>query len=195
MILRDQREIQTEILDKIPLMKDLLNYWVLQKTILIDQVPYSFNTPEGNQRAEIILQNLIILMGNSVIQLILNNFSDQEEMKEKLFDNHYYSSREIAKFRNIISTQYRQNKLLIEPQEIFESQYKLLHLKNNQIEQIVIYYPRQKELESLNIDYTEYKLIPQYTVYQSSPIYVPQPATNPWWDPNCTGTRIWYNNF
>jgi len=148
-ILKDTIEIQQEILNKIPLIKDLFNYWVFQETILIDQVPYSFNTPEGNQRAEIILQNLIIQLGNGVIQLILNHFSEVEAMKEKLYYPRYYSSREMAKFRNIISAQYRKYNLFIEPTQIFESQYQFFYLKENKIEKILIYYPRQKELELL----------------------------------------------
>jgi hypothetical protein len=55
----------------------------------------------------------------------------------------------MAKFRNIISAQYRKNKLLIEPTQIFESQYPLFYFKENKIESILIYYPRQKELELL----------------------------------------------
>lgn len=149
LILKDTIEIQQEILNKIPIIKDLFNYWVFQETILIDQVPYSFNTPEGNQRAEIILQNLIIQLGNGVIQLILNHFSEVEAMKEKLYYPRYYSSREMAKFRNIISAQYRKYKLFIEPTQIFESQHQLFYLKENKIEKILIYYPRQKELELL----------------------------------------------
>ncbi len=149
LILKDTIEIQQEILNKIPLIKDLFNYWVFQETILIDQVPYSFNTPEGNQRAEIILQNLIIQLGNGVIQLILNHFSEVEAMKEKLYYPRYYSSREMAKFRNIISAQYRKYNLFIEPTQIFESQYQFFYLKENKIEKILIYYPRQKELELL----------------------------------------------
>jgi DNA-binding NarL/FixJ family response regulator len=148
-IVKDTLEIQQEILSKIPLVKDLFNYWVFQETILIDQVPYGFHTPEGNQRAEFILQNLIIHLANGVMETILNYFSEGENIKDKLFYSRYYSSREMAKFRNIISAQYRKNKLLIEPTQIFESQYPLFYFKENKIESILIYYPRQKELELL----------------------------------------------
>jgi len=149
LIIQDTFNIQQQLLNKIPLTSDLLNYWILEKSILIDQISYSFNTFEANQRAEIILQNLIILLANSVIQLLLNHFSEQEEIKDKLLINLYYSSREMAKFRNIVSSQYRHHKLLIEPQAIFESKYQFFYFNQCKIQSLFIYYPRQKELEKL----------------------------------------------
>lgn len=62
--------------------------------------------------------------------------------------------------------------------------------KTIQIEQEVIIDELLKELESLNIDYTEYKLIPQYAPF--SPLSIPIGIPNYPWDPYGNGTKIWY---
>lgn len=149
LIIKDTIEMQQEILFPIPLVKTLCHYWIFQDTILIEKTPYSFNTPEGNQRAEMILQNLVINLSNAVVQFILNHFAEEEEIKDKLYKSAYYSSREMAKFRNLLSSQYRKQKLFIEPKLIFESQHQLFYFNNYKIEQILIYFPRQQELENL----------------------------------------------
>ena len=81
--------------------------------------------------------------------LILNNFSENEVIKRILFDQNMLSTREMAKFRNELSWHYRKQKYWQEPLEIFENQYRLLVLQNNQIQQSFVYAPRQEELGQL----------------------------------------------
>jgi DNA-binding NarL/FixJ family response regulator len=141
--------VRQSILQKIPLFETLLGYLVAQKSLEIGGIQYEFGSPTAWEKAEILLQNLIIQVGNSVIQPLLNNLGDREEIKTIFYAEKLLSSREIARFRNDLSWKYRREKYLDEPIAIFESRYWLFVLKNGSIQTISIYAPRREELEKL----------------------------------------------
>jgi DNA-binding NarL/FixJ family response regulator len=145
----DSIAIQEEILEKIPMVVDLLRYFLLDSSLIIDNVPYRSESPEAMARAEILLENLIDRIANAVIQVILNNFSEVEIVKQTLYNDKYLSYREIARFRNDISWQYRQDKYIEEPKNIFESKYRLFILNGGSLKTIFIYASRQEELTRL----------------------------------------------
>ena len=149
LIVSEKDLIKAEILDKIPYIEDLFAYFIDNKTLAIDQVDYRPESPEAQQRAEALLDNLVIQTANAVMALILNNFSENEVIKRTLFDQNMLSTREMAKFRNELSWHYRKQKYWQEPLEIFENQYRLLILQKNQIQQTFVYAPRQGELGQL----------------------------------------------
>lgn len=142
--------IQTSILDKIPLVHQLLCYLLFSKPLVIDNETLSADDVRVMQRAESLLQNLILQISNAVMQPILNYFADVEEIKQKFYDRHLLSTREIEKFRNNLSWKYRLNQYFWEPQAIFESSYNLLYLTDDGIEKITIYAPRRDELVQLS---------------------------------------------
>jgi DNA-binding NarL/FixJ family response regulator len=141
--------VQYAILDKIPLVVELLSHQLFETPLKIDNVSYPARTPEAISRSEIILQNLIIQVSNAVLQPLLNEFADVEEIKQNFYDRHLISSREITRFRNNLSWKYRLTELLSEPQAIFESRYNLFFLSDTGIKQTSIYAPRREELEQL----------------------------------------------
>jgi DNA-binding NarL/FixJ family response regulator len=145
----DSIVIQEEILEPIPMVVDLLGYFLLENSLVIDNVPYRPESPETMARAEILLENLIHKIANAVMQVILNNFSEVEIIKQTLYNDRYLSSREIARFRNDISWQYRQDKYLEEPKNIFESKHRLFILNGGSLKTIYIYASRQDELTRL----------------------------------------------
>lgn len=149
LIFKEIRYINTDILQKIPFQYDIFAYFMYRNKLKIDKIEYEPDTPEAISRAEIILQNLIIKVACAVMAVILNNFFDREDVIEKMFNPDMKSSREIAKFRNDLSWQYRQNKYWEEPKAIFESQYKLFYLEAQKINQIIVNSPRQHELRQL----------------------------------------------
>jgi hypothetical protein len=142
--------IQTNILDKIPLVYQLFSYLLFSKPLVIDNETLSADDVRVMQRAEFLLQNLILQISNAVMQPILNYFADVEEIKQKFYDRHLLSTREIEKFRNNLSWKYRLNQYFWEPQAIFESSYNLLYLTDDGIEKITIYAPRRDELVQLS---------------------------------------------
>lgn len=146
----DARTIEEEILEKIPMITELLGYCLFETHLAIDNVFYRPESPEAITRAEIILQNLIERIVNAIVQVILNNFSEVEIIKQNLYNKNYLSSREIARFRNDISWRYRKERYIEEPKNIFESQYRLFFLNGGSLKTIYIYAPRQDELYQLN---------------------------------------------
>lgn len=141
--------VQSFILDKIPLVIELLSHQLFEAPIIIDNVSYPARTPEALARAELVLQNLIIQVANAAIQPLLNEFSDIETIKQSLYNQQLISSREITRFRNNLSWRYRILQWLEEPKAIFESRYNLFVLSDTGIKQISIYAPRRQELEQL----------------------------------------------
>lgn len=141
--------VQKSILDKIPLVVELLAHQLFEAHLIIDNVSYSARTPEAMVQSEILLQNLVIQVANAVIQPLLNEFADIETIKQSFYDRCLISSREIARFRNNLSWRYRLSQLLIEPKAIFESRYDLLVISDTGIKQTSIYSPRRQELEQL----------------------------------------------
>jgi hypothetical protein len=84
-----------------------------------------------------------------VTVIILNNFSESERVKQKLYRSEFLIARKLAKIRNELSWKYRRKKYWQEPKDIFESQYQLFHYSEGQIKSLAIYSPRQEELNSL----------------------------------------------
>ncbi|MEB3311858.1 MAG: DUF3685 domain-containing protein [Snowella sp.] len=141
--------IQAESLSKIPFTKELLSYFLFAENLVVDEVSYRSESPEAGERAEIYLQNLIIQVANSVMVFILNYFSENEEIKQALYQEKMLSSREIAKFRNDLAWRYQLSKYWLEPENIFESQYSLFYFTLQGIKLTQVYFPRQAELTRL----------------------------------------------
>jgi DNA-binding NarL/FixJ family response regulator len=149
-ILKDADLIQNNILNKIPLVKDLFEHLLFCRPLTIDNLSCPAGALDAMERAEALLQNLLIQVANAIIQPLLNYFSDYEEIKLKFYDRRLLSTREIEKFRNSLSWRYRLDQYVAEPQAIFESSYLLLVLGERGIQKQVIYSPRRDELEKLS---------------------------------------------
>jgi len=148
-MLGDTVIVQDAILDKIPLVVELLAHQLFQTPLMIDNVSYPAQTPEALARLEMIIQNLMIQVANGVIQPLLNEFADIETIKQSFYDRSLISTREITRFRNNLSWRYRRFQLVVEPRAIFESRYDLFVLSDTGIKQTSIYAPRRQELEQL----------------------------------------------
>ncbi len=149
-LLQDTVIVQTAILDKIPLVVDLFSYLLFQTPLVIDNASYPFSSLEATERAEVLLQNLLIQIANGVVQPLLNKIADLEAIKHSFYDRRLISTREIERFRNNLSWKYRLEKYISEPKAIFESRYDLLVLASRGIAKISIYAPRSQELAQLS---------------------------------------------
>lgn len=149
LLLADSAVVQTAILDRIPGVVELLQHFLFQAPLAVDGGTYPPGNPEALQRAELLLENLTLQVANAVMQPLLNRFANVETIKHSFYDQRLLSSRDIERFRNNLSWNYRLNRLYREPKEIFESQYNLLTLTGRSIKQTQIYAPRSVELDSL----------------------------------------------
>lgn len=148
-LLQDIDRIQAEYLENIPLFIDLLNYLVYERPLMIDNRLYAAGTPEAQKRAEMLSQNLIVQLGNGVVNPLLNHFADVVAVKQIFYDQELITSRKIERFRNNLSWRSRQQQWFGEPKAIFESQYSLLVLEGRGIQKVSIYAPRREELDQL----------------------------------------------
>ncbi len=148
-LLRDAETFISTSKEKIPFVIELLAYLSQEKPLIIDNIPYPLAAPESLARAEIILHNLIIQLANGVMELLLNNYPEAETIKYNLYQKRFFSSREIARFRNDLSWRYRQEYYLNQPKAIFESKYRLFYFNGISLKKIFIYGSRQNELDQL----------------------------------------------
>lgn len=149
-ILQDAETVRTEILDQIPLVQEVFSHLLFQTPLTIEQAAYQPETPEATNRTIDILENLIIQVASAVIQPLLNRFSNLEAIKRGFYDRRLLSTREIERFRNDLSWRYRVERYVAEPKAIFESRYRLWIFSDYGIERLVIYSPRNEELETLS---------------------------------------------
>ena len=145
----DAPTVQVDILNKIPLVAELLGYLLFQTPLTIDNATYASESPEAQERAEAILQNLLVQVANAVIQPLLNHFADVEIIKQNFYDRRLISTREIERFRNSLSWRYRLEKYVGDPKAIFESQHPLFVLDSRGIAKVSVYAPRTRELRDL----------------------------------------------
>lgn len=150
LLLQDAVLVQTVILDKIPSVVDLFSYLLFQTPLVIDNASYAAGSPEAMERAEALLQNLLIQLANGVVQPLLNKIPDVEAIKRDFYDRRLISTREIERFRNNLSWKYRLVSYISEPKAIFESRYDLFVLASRGIAKISIYAPRSHELAQLS---------------------------------------------
>ena len=141
--------VEVQILNKIPMVAELFGHWLFQEPMEIEGRTYDATTPQAIARSERLLENLIIQVANSVVQPLLNRLSDTESIKKSLYTSRLMSSREIERFRNDLSWRYRKDRIVDEPQAIFESRYNLFILGVGGIERTSIYAPRRAELDRL----------------------------------------------
>ncbi|WP_353932588.1 DUF3685 domain-containing protein [Okeanomitos corallinicola TIOX110] len=149
-LLNNSTNVETEILNKIPLIEDLFSYLLLQTDLYVDNKLSPAGSETANSQASMILENLIIQVANGVLQPLLNFLADVETIKQTFYDQHLISTREIERFRNNLSWKYRLNNYVNEPQAIFESRYELFVFAPRGIAKISVYSPRNQELAQLS---------------------------------------------
>ncbi|MBE9248255.1 DUF3685 domain-containing protein [Dolichospermum sp. LEGE 00240] len=143
-------DLQTEIINKVPLLFELLSYLLLLTDLCIDNVSYPAGTKESQSQALLILENLLIHIANAVIQPLLNNLADEESIKQNFYNWQMISTREIEKFRNNLSWKYQLYQYITEAQTIFESRYEFFIFSPRGIRKTSIYAPRNQELAQLS---------------------------------------------
>ena len=148
-LLQEQVTVETEILDKIPLVSELFAYLLFQPPLTLDNVVVPPHDPAAIHRATQLLDNLAIHVACAVVQPLLNYFADAEAVKQDFFDRQRLSTREIERFRNDLSWRYRLERYVVEPTDMFSSQYRLFILCEAGIQQQMIYAPRRQELDQL----------------------------------------------
>lgn len=148
-LLKSLEIIEEEILEKIPLVPELLAYLLFQTDLYINNNSYPAGSAEANEHGSIVLENLLIQIGNAAVQPLLNSLGDLEVIKQNYYEPKLFSTREIESFRNNLSWKYRLQNYVGEPKAIFESRYELFVFGPRGLAKISIYAPRGEELNQL----------------------------------------------
>ena len=146
---QDQAVVEAEILNKIPLVTELLDHLLFKAPLLVDNTLSAVGSPEAMLQAEALLSNLVVSIANAVLQPLLNRFATNEAIKQSFYDRSLISTRDIERFRNALSNHYRSRRLFKEPTEIFESQYGLIVFSEAGLQKISVYASRDQELKQL----------------------------------------------
>ncbi|MFN6515432.1 MAG: DUF3685 domain-containing protein [Nostoc sp. CreGUA01] len=149
-LLQNTQIVQTEILNKIPLVIELYSYLLFQTEMYIDNASYPAVSVEAKNQASMILENLLIQVANGVVQPLLNSLADIEIIKQNFYGSRLISTREIERFRNELSWKYRYNNYVNEAQAIFESRYEIFVIAPRGIAKTSVYAPRNQELAKLS---------------------------------------------
>lgn len=149
-LLGDAEVVQATVLDRIPLVVEWLEHLLFQAPLVVENRPYPAGSVPATLQAEAILQNLLVQVANGVIQPLLNHFADVEVIKQTFYDRRLISTRELERFRNALSWNFRLRRYLTEPTDIFESQFRLTVLGDRGLELRAIYAPREQELQALS---------------------------------------------
>ncbi|MCC5617784.1 DUF3685 domain-containing protein [Nostoc sp. CHAB 5836] len=150
LLLQNAEIVQRDILNKIPLVYELYCYLLFQTELNIDNNSYPVVSAEAKTQALMILENLLIQVGNGVVQPLLNSLADVEEIKQNFYGRKLFSTREIERFRNDLSWKYRVRNYIDEPKAVFESRYDLFVIAPRGIANTSVYAPRNQELEKLS---------------------------------------------
>ncbi|BAY11870.1 DUF3685 domain-containing protein [Calothrix sp. NIES-2098] len=150
LLLQSYQIVQTEILNKIPLIIELFSHVLFQTDLQVDNTSYPAGSLEARSQALMILENLLIQVANGVVQPLLNSLADLEAIKQSYYDRRLISTRDIERFRNNLSWKYRLNNYINEPKAIFESRYELFVFAPRGIAKTSIYAPRGQELAQLS---------------------------------------------
>jgi DNA-binding NarL/FixJ family response regulator len=148
-LLQNIQIVQTQILSKIPLILELFAHLLFQIDLQIENNSYPAGSTEAQTKALMILENLLIQVGNGAVQPLLNTLADVEVIKQNYYDRRLVSTREIERFRNNLSWKYRLNNYINDPKAIFESRYDLFVFAPRGIAKTSIYAPRTQELSRL----------------------------------------------
>ncbi|WP_445637054.1 Response regulator containing a CheY-like receiver domain and an HTH DNA-binding domain [Nostoc sp. DSM 114161] len=149
-LLQNTQIVQTEILNKIPLIFELYSYLLFQTEMYIDNASYAAVSIEAKNQAAMILENFLIQVANGVVQPLLNSLADVEIIKQNFYSTRLISTREIERFRNELSWKYRYNNYINEAKAIFESRYEIFVIAPRGIAKTSIYAPRNQELAKLS---------------------------------------------
>jgi len=148
-LLGDAEVVQATVLDRIPLVVEWLEHLLFPAPLVAENRAYAAGSVPATLQAEAILQNLLVQVANGVIQPLLNHFADVEVIKQTFYDRRWISTRELERFRNALSWNFRLHRYLTEPTDIFESQFRLTVLGDRGLELRSIYAPREQELQAL----------------------------------------------
>ena len=107
-----------------------------------------YNNP-SNKFLEALLDNLIVVISDSVMQVIINEFSFIYSVRRTLYKSNFLASRSIERFRNNLSWQTRLNQYVLYPKTLYSNQYNIWVIRSKGIYYRTIYANQSDQLFEL----------------------------------------------
>lgn len=98
---------------------------------------------------EALLDNLIVEITNAVMFIIINEFSFIYDVRKNFYRSNFLSLRNVERFRNNLSWQYRLKDFIKRPADIYNSQQGVWVIRTTGIYYRIIYANRSMELSNL----------------------------------------------
>jgi Protein of unknown function (DUF3685) len=149
-LLLDAPVVNSAILSRVPLFIELVDHLLFHSNLVMDQQVHPVGSSEAILQSETILGNLVLQVANAIVQPLINRFADVDELRRDFLDRRWLSTREIERFRNALSWKYRVQQWVMEPTDIFESQYRLLIFSDVGLQYRTLYAARDPELKTLS---------------------------------------------
>ena len=142
---------QLDILDdELPSIALIIDPILNNKPIQIDGEYISTEDPRCVIQLEMLILNWILRTAEIVGEEIISSCSEWPELRKYFLNKELVSTRELERIRNHINTKNQIQNLFRKPVRLYESKRLYYTVKNNTIEKIIIFEPRDDELKKLD---------------------------------------------
>ena len=142
---------QLDILDdELPSIALIIDPILNNKPIHIDGEYISTEDPRCVIQLEMLILNWILRTAEIVGEEIISSCSEWPELRKYFLNKELVSTRELERKRNHINTKNQIQNLFRKPVRLYESKRLYYTVKNNIIEKIIIFEPRDDELKKLD---------------------------------------------
>ena len=142
---------QLDILDdELPSIALIIDPILNNKPIQIDGEYISTEDPRCVIQLEMLILNWILRTAEIVGEEIISSCSEWPELRKYFLNKELVSTRELERKRNHINTKNQIQNLFRKPVRLYESKRLYYTVKNNTIEKIIIFEPRDDELKKLD---------------------------------------------
>ena len=142
---------QLDILDdELPSISLIIDPILNNKPIHIDGEYISTEDPRCVIQLEMLILNWILRTAEIVGEEIISSCSEWPELRKYFLNKELVSTRELERKRNHINTKNQIQNLFRKPVRLYESKRLYYTVKNNIIEKIIIFEPRDDELKKLD---------------------------------------------
>jgi len=136
--------------DELPSISLIIDPILNNKPILIDGEYLSIEDPRSIIQLETLILNWIFRTAEIVSEEIISSCSEWPELRKYFLNKELVSTRELERIRNHINTNNQLQNLFKKPVRLYESKRLYYTVKNNKIEKIIIFEPRDDELKKLD---------------------------------------------
>ena len=136
--------------DELPSIALIIDPILNNKPLHIDGEYISTEDPRCIIQLEMLILNWILRTAEIVCEEIISSCSEWPELRKYFLNKELVSTRELERKRNHINTKNQIQNLFRKPVRLYESKRLYYTVKNNIIEKIIIFEPRDDELKKLD---------------------------------------------